>query len=624
MAQYFPDVLNTTLAKLSCNKGIDLCYITEKDVIDIFSQNTAGITINMKNELGPDGGDFETGYAGWTLQSPDKRVLQGYNGGYALSKTVAIEACYRDLIIPNGTSLYICAYIKSDSGAYLKGCDYGGFLNDVVSTPNANAVYTFHSVVKVAANGGIRIDLTAPDGNSYIDKVHAFNLLSAFGSIDKIPSKTALDAHMPYLIAKYGGYINEQNMLDIWNSYLKKTTKAPKARICNILTNGNFKFGTVGWIGLSSALSFSSSDNSMKVTALSNEASGVLQQTTNLITTSTTKRIYIKYSAMSIGIIPSGNISMYIAGTSGAIYPAGLSIPTENTWYSKSQIVNINTVLPGYIKFGYYCNSGIGKIFKIKDITIVDMGNDASNPNYNKTLTEMENMVGNYVNAYGFEQGEIDGEALLTYCGNGSGFVSKWYDQSGKGNDAIQTTAVYQPGIISSGVIESGLKWDNSDDRLQVITNTSINNISQISSFAKINLASAGGGGLSRIFDKGGVKLWYIPTGNSLLFTQFFTAGSHFAMAQNAILWNSQRNIAIAYDNSALENIAKQSINGAQLAYAGTPTYGTQLPATSDSSEDLYIGNISAGTRSLDGFISELIIWPRLLTQSQVNLLNKL
>jgi hypothetical protein len=47
----------------------------------------------------------------------------------------------------------------------------------------------------------------------------------------------------------------------------------------------------------------------------------------------------------------------------------------------------------------------------------------------------------------------LDTAALLAFVGAGNGFVTTWYDQSGNGNNAVQTTAFNQPQIVSSGAM---------------------------------------------------------------------------------------------------------------------------------------------------------------------------
>ena len=72
----------------------------------------------------------------------------------------------------------------------------------------------------------------------------------------------------------------------------------------------------------------------------------------------------------------------------------------------------------------------------------------------------------------GFVNNELDTATLSTFCSGTNGYVTTWYDQSGNGNDAEQTTAASQPKIYdsSSGVIlENGkptAKFDGTDDFL--------------------------------------------------------------------------------------------------------------------------------------------------------------
>ena len=52
--------------------------------------------------------------------------------------------------------------------------------------------------------------------------------------------------------------------------------------------------------------------------------------------------------------------------------------------------------------------------------------------------------------------GNLDTTALLAFTGTGvldNGFITTWYDQSGNGRNATQTTALDQPKIVSSGSV---------------------------------------------------------------------------------------------------------------------------------------------------------------------------
>ena len=49
--------------------------------------------------------------------------------------------------------------------------------------------------------------------------------------------------------------------------------------------------------------------------------------------------------------------------------------------------------------------------------------------------------------------GDLDTSALQAHVGSGDGFITTWYDQSGNGRNAAQTTPAAQPRIVSNGAI---------------------------------------------------------------------------------------------------------------------------------------------------------------------------
>jgi len=68
----------------------------------------------------------------------------------------------------------------------------------------------------------------------------------------------------------------------------------------------------------------------------------------------------------------------------------------------------------------------------------------------------------------GFVGDVLDTSALLSFCGSGSGFVTTFYDQSGNGKNNVQSSAVSQPRIVLSGVLETL----NSKPTINYISNT--------------------------------------------------------------------------------------------------------------------------------------------------------
>ena len=66
----------------------------------------------------------------------------------------------------------------------------------------------------------------------------------------------------------------------------------------------------------------------------------------------------------------------------------------------------------------------------------------------------------------GFTETYLDTTSLLSFCGAGDGFVTKWYDQSGNARHLLQATAGLQPQIVHSGKFFGSINFDGVDDYL--------------------------------------------------------------------------------------------------------------------------------------------------------------
>ena len=67
-----------------------------------------------------------------------------------------------------------------------------------------------------------------------------------------------------------------------------------------------------------------------------------------------------------------------------------------------------------------------------------------------------------------FTGGVLDTSTLLTFCGAGNGFITRWYDQSGNLKDNVQLSLSAQPRIVLSGVLETL----NSKPTINYLSNT--------------------------------------------------------------------------------------------------------------------------------------------------------
>jgi hypothetical protein len=95
----------------------------------------------------------------------------------------------------------------------------------------------------------------------------------------------------------------------------------------------------------------------------------------------------------------------------------------------------------------------------------------------------------------GFVSGNLDTTALTSFCSGTNGFVTTWYDQSGTGNNATQTTAANQPQIVSSGSVininsKPSLLTDGTNDAFEI---TSISTLSTNYTLFNVGKRSASG-----------------------------------------------------------------------------------------------------------------------------------
>jgi hypothetical protein len=87
------------------------------------------------------------------------------------------------------------------------------------------------------------------------------------------------------------------------------------------------------------------------------------------------------------------------------------------------------------------------------------------NSDYGGAAIQVRRSSDNAVLDIGFtSNGDLDTIALLAHCGADNGFVTTWYDQSGNGRNAVNTTAANQPQIVSSGSVlttngKPAIKW---------------------------------------------------------------------------------------------------------------------------------------------------------------------
>lgn len=197
----------------------------------------------------------------------------------------------------------------------------------------------------------------------------------------------------------------------------------------------------------------------------------------------------------------------------------------------------------------------------------------------------------------GFASNALDTSALTSFCSGTNGFVKTWYDQSGNGRNATQTTAGNQPQIVSSGsVLQLNSKPSllNTGGFLQT-TSTDFSSLqTSIIAVSKLDNGTSGYPRLAciNVFSNG-YYLGGAPSGDVMLgiANSVFTPAGGVKYAQN-VTW-------IYNDNSQLYLISNNTLIGS-----------SSLTMTSYGSQDLFIGAENSAQQRWTGNIQEIIVYP--------------
>lgn len=250
------------------------------------------------------------------------------------------------------------------------------------------------------------------------------------------------------------------------------------------------------------------------------------------------------------------------------------------------------------------------------------------NSNYSGKCIKVRRSSDDTTQDIGFSSGILDESALTTFVGANDGFVHTWYDQSGMGFDATQTTNANQPKIVSSGtVIKENLKptldFGTSSNQWYLATPTSAAvgilyskqaltyiHVARIIDYASSNAAIFGQ--TNTQYDQG------------LLVSQY-TAGSRRTLLRiNGTIRNDNSGAAYqlwADDALALTEIFgdSSSVSAYNNGTSVTLTDSSAMPSLNYNNTQS-IGYYYALANNMNGKISELIIYTTNIVSNRSNI----
>ena len=190
----------------------------------------------------------------------------------------------------------------------------------------------------------------------------------------------------------------------------------------------------------------------------------------------------------------------------------------------------------------------------------------------------------------GFSNNELDTTSLASFCSGTNGFVTTWYDQSGNGYNATQTTAANQPQIVSSGSVliqgsKPTLRFDGSNDFMDAsgVTTGNPKSIFLASKFESLSTSE------KVIFDSISTNqaLLYKASNNTITIGFGSFSPSSYTATTNYILYSILHNgsTSNAYVNSSTQVYTNQNL--------GTNAFnGLRIGAVRGTASLFYNGNI--------------------------------
>ncbi len=219
------------------------------------------------------------------------------------------------------------------------------------------------------------------------------------------------------------------------------------------------------------------------------------------------------------------------------------------------------------------------------------------------------------INALGTGCGDLDTTALLAFVGGGNGYIRTWYDQSGNALDITQTTNGNQPRIVNSGTVDTisggrpGVRWLGTPGAQslsaaapfpssgELTVNMVHQEVVRKNSWAWI---------LALDSDPGGRISTHMAWGNGNIYWDIGgCCGSPNRM-------NTTMPVSVGSAN--VFSFVSSASASTRAIYANGSSFLTGTPVTSTVSRVLLGSN---GSVAMNGFFSEFLVFPDLLTSGE-------
>ena len=223
----------------------------------------------------------------------------------------------------------------------------------------------------------------------------------------------------------------------------------------------------------------------------------------------------------------------------------------------------------------------------------------------------------------GFVNNQLDTSSLTSFCSGTNGFVTTWYDQSGNGYNATQTTAANQPQIVSSGsvIVDNGSPCISCSTS-SILTNSSFIPTSSIGlscfNVYSTSLAAAANADSLILYSFGGSSNNYLQKGppTGFLSGEYITFYRVFGGLNGRLgstLYRRDLNTSVVesefYLSSGFTLFQNSQIQTMDLVSGGATTSSNWSPSAFGFTGGLYLNSTTNNSSSQNCKIQEMIFY---------------
>jgi len=230
---------------------------------------------------------------------------------------------------------------------------------------------------------------------------------------------------------------------------------------------------------------------------------------------------------------------------------------------------------------------------------------------YKGNCVRLRRSVDNAEMDFGFVDGYVDEASIIAWKGISSLWIVKWYDQSGKGWDAIQLITIKQPEFLKfAGVLNE--KWSTGYNGFTRYLRSGFKPSNDVSMFVSIKPSNTNS-----------MLRWQIDGSGTTPYLVYTIANGKFVELNNSGVNGIESGLTLSQNQIGSAIVKIGEVNGAKTYINGVVNDSQTWNSAYATQSDLTIGAFHEVQSSYFlGFMSDVLIFDEALTDFQAKRLN--